>query len=424
MNDDFLIVLRAVSGAELRKVYTREGDGWSVAPYADAKTFTAARVRVDGLGALHKHLQRLASLPECCVIRGAPRAHLDLSARHFRNYHDAAPTPDDPTPAPASYDAADHRWMAVDVDAGDFPPELRGGADLTRCAAHVVSRLPDWIKSAGWIVQWSNSAGTDGWKRIKAHVWIWMDRGVCDESARVYWRELWNKGGRYAEGGLEVDPVIYNPVQVHYTAPPRFVPEQADPCLRELVGFDLFATRPIMADQRIVYAPGPPAVAPAALTDLATWQRLERERDAAERSARKLAAGRKQATSTVWGAAVKLTKYGEVAMARAVDAVRALVGDPSYYLKLRAETYSTFGLVAQGALTEDQWRSGWEDARDRLGLELSSKDLKRLLDGAERKSKARDLSHVGGSTDAADQLQLDGSASSARSEGFGRHNAP
>lgn len=425
MGADFMIVLRAVKqGAELRKVYTQTGEGWTAGAYTDAKTFTAARVAVSGLGDLHKHLHKLGGLPECCVIRGEPRRHLQLGERHERNYLDPAPTPDNPTPAPASYDACDHRWACIDVDKGDFPAELQGGEDLARCAGWIISKLPEWIQRAGWIVQWSNSAGTDGWKRIKAHVWIWMTRGACDESWRDYWRS-WNKGGRYAAGGLEVDPVIYTPVQIHYTAPPRFDPPSADPCLRVVDGFSLaMGPHTATTDQRIIWSVGEAADPPAALVDLATWERLDAERDAVWRAARKLAAGRKQATSTVWGAAAKLTAYGARAMDRAVDAVNAHGGDPSYYLTLRREIYSTFGLVHEGAITEDQWRSRWEEERDRAGWPgLSLKDLKRLLDGAERKSKPRDLSHVGGSTDAAAQLQM-GAPSEAPSGGFTRHKAP
>lgn len=417
---DFMIILRSASGVELRKVYTREGDGWKPTNYSDVKTFTAARVKVDGLGALHKHLQRLGGLPECCIIRGVQRPHLDLQTRHQRNYLDPAPTPENPTPEPASYDATDHRWACVDVDAGEFPAELRGGADLPRCARWIVSRLPEWIGAGGWIVQWSNSAGLDGWRRVKAHVWIWMSRPVCDESWRDFWR-AWNKGGRYAAGGLEVDPAVYTPVQIHYTAPPRFVPEQGDPCLRELEAWSIAAgEHRATADQRIIFSPGEACDPPAALTDLETWARWEAERDAAERAARKLAAGRKQATSTVWGAAGKLTSYGARAMDRAVEAVGALAGDPSFYLTLRRETYSTFGLVAEGALTEDQWRDRWETCRETFGLDLTARDLARLLDGAIKKSKPRDLSHVGGSTDAAAQLQL-GAPSAPRAP---RHKAP
>lgn len=422
---DFMIVLKAVRpGAELRKVYTLQDGAWTAGAYTDAKTFTAARVKVAGLGDLHRHLHKLGELEACCVIRGAPRKHLDLAQRHERNYLDPAATPDDPNPAPASYDACDHRWACVDVDAGEFPAALRGGADLTRCAAWIVSKLPEWIGRAGWIVQWSNSAGIDGWRRVKAHVWIWMTRGVCDESWRAFWR-AWNAGGRYAAGGLEVDPVIYTPVQIHYTAPPRFEPPSADPCLRVVEGFSLaMGPHTVTTDQRIIWSVGEAADPPAALVNLETWERLEAERAAAEREARRLAAGRRLATSTVWGAAGKLTAYGARAMDRAVDAVNAHGGDPSYYPTLRREIYSTFGLVHEGALTEDQWRARWEDERERAGWpRLSVKDLKRLLDGAERKSKPRDLSHVGGSTDAAAQLQIGGAASTSGG-GFGRHKAP
>src|SRR4051812_28907271 len=162
---DTITALTAVHGTAA-KVFHADG---RVEPYSTGKFFTYATHPVDGLASLAAVLMRLEGEPRTVIVRGHP------------------------TPA-------------------------------AEALAYAVRQLPPEFHDASFFYQWSSSAGLKG-AVIKVHLFFWLDRPVPDHELRE-WAEAWNR--EHSPVGKLIDPALFDPIQAHYIARPRFV-GRADP---------------------------------------------------------------------------------------------------------------------------------------------------------------------------------------------------
>lgn len=315
-----LTILTCEDGHTATKTFTPEGSrafsaGWR---------YTVRGRAAVGLDGLHRLLGKLAQHPRSFVIRGVPRDGLGLGEPQRRRYR-----VEENSGEVVEFVPAAQRWICVDVDTLANP----GAADEVERAMELLCALPRCFASAGCVVQWSSSAGLDGWEVLKAHLWFALDRPAYCKSWKAWWADE-IEAGRSAP----IDLALFNPVQPHYTASPVFE-RMSDP----------------LDGQRLLLVPGPVACVPSAVLDLEGWQEQERQREQ-DRIAAARAAVARRALMPAWGQARVDERYAQGALRRACDEVMTTaVG--GRHACLRDEAWALWRFVESGDLTEHEWRS-------------------------------------------------------------------
>src|SRR3954451_9031753 len=203
---DTITALTAVHGTAA-KVFHADG---RVEPYSTGKFFTYATHPVDGLVSLAAVLTRIEPEPRTVIIRGHPTPAAEGRAlvRRIKNPQDGDP---------AFFGGAPRRWIMVDIDGLACPDDMSPTGP--EALAYAVRQLPPEFHDASFFYQWSSSAGLKG-AVIKVHLFFCLDRPVPDHELRE-WAEAWNR--EHSPVGKLIDPALFDPIQAHYVAPPRFV---------------------------------------------------------------------------------------------------------------------------------------------------------------------------------------------------------
>jgi putative DNA primase/helicase len=111
----------------------------------------------------------------------------------------------------------------LDIDDWRPPPELDPMWEPVACIdAFIAAWLPEAFHGASYHWQLSASAGTAAAEGVlKAHVWLWLSTPHTCATLRA-----WAK-----DQCLPIDPAVFHPTQLHYTAAPLFVDGALDPVL-------------------------------------------------------------------------------------------------------------------------------------------------------------------------------------------------
>ena len=175
------ITLLQTLGPVLAKVWLADG---TIKNYDQAKRFRVSRQQVDDVRDLGHLLREMARDPHACLIRGAPRADLDLSRPVERTLDNFI---DEPS-----------RLFMVDVDNFTGTPE------------EFVRTLPPPFQEATYVLQLSGSHGHPSRPGLRAHLWFWLERPLTCAQAEAY--------ARACLPGT--DSSVHRTVQVNYTADP------------------------------------------------------------------------------------------------------------------------------------------------------------------------------------------------------------
>lgn len=191
---DHITVIASTTRARMTKVF---GPGEAVISTAKPGTeFLVYERQVGGLADIYALLVEIASQQDRAVIRDRLKPGLSHDAHHRRNRQ--------------TFDQVAHHWLMVDCDGIDAPPGMCP-TDPHAVECLVQNHLPIEFHAASYIIQFSSSAGTvKAGRKIKVHLWFWMATPAHSDTL-VSWAE-----------GCGVDPSVYRPVQVHYTADPIF----------------------------------------------------------------------------------------------------------------------------------------------------------------------------------------------------------
>lgn len=106
-------------------------------------------------------------------------------------------------------------WILLDFDGISTPSAISFIANPLQGIEYLVSLLPLYFHNASHHYHVSSSAGLDGGKTIRAHLWYWLDHPVTDEHLRV-WAKSVNSSGKL------IDDSLFGAVHPHYTADPIF----------------------------------------------------------------------------------------------------------------------------------------------------------------------------------------------------------
>jgi hypothetical protein len=176
-----------------------------------ATRFTSTEHPVASIDQLASVLRAIEPDPYSLVIRGAPTEAALMAASAGRPVRRSK----NPLDGEPGYFAARARhYLMIDIDDLLCP----NGIDPVSLEAleHAIAQLPPEFHQASYFYQWSSKAGLKP-GLIKLHVWFWLDRPIADEEVKL-WANAWNAH----VGFTLIDPALYDPVQAHYVASPRF----------------------------------------------------------------------------------------------------------------------------------------------------------------------------------------------------------
>ncbi|MCW3476331.1 hypothetical protein [Limobrevibacterium gyesilva] len=239
MTDDNITVLRA-RGRRLAKRVRSDG---TIDAYDSARTYDLFTAPIADLAALATLLDRLLARPDCAVVRGAI---IDPARTQGvrRRVH-----PDPSTGECPTLREAPRLWLALDVDSAERP-EAVPAHDLPGCAAAAIRGLPKAFHDASCIVQASGSHGLKPGLRLR--LWYWLSRPLTGPELKRWFR------------GVPVDPAVFRPAQVIYTAAPIFDRAADNPLSARMVAVS-GASSTVTAPSAAALAPPrrPPAPLPS-----------------------------------------------------------------------------------------------------------------------------------------------------------------
>lgn len=195
-----LTVLRAA--APIAKVISRDAnDSIKITQYPQIQYFTYREYEPKDLSGLIKVLETLTI--HDCVIRGELRDNQPKieQARNKELVRDA-----------------DQQWLCIDIDAFDITPLQ---CTFAEAPGILKEMLPPEFSKASAYYQFSASSGFKG-NKVSIHYWFWMSEPVSNQRLKTYF-ELFNQSYEATYGVKLVDGVLYDPIQIHYTAPPVII---------------------------------------------------------------------------------------------------------------------------------------------------------------------------------------------------------
>jgi predicted P-loop ATPase len=173
-------------------------------PYGNAKWFSARAVEVKDIYDLSSKLMTLECDSRACVVRGGLAEGADPTRMRRLLYPDGD---DQPTLVRRS-----RRWLMVDFDNVPCPEGLDPANDPEAAVAYLISLLAPEFVDATCHWQFGSSQGFKP-GLLSAHLWFWLDREIGDDDL-----DRWAKQHR----SVGIDPAVFRPAQVHYTAAPVF----------------------------------------------------------------------------------------------------------------------------------------------------------------------------------------------------------
>ena len=195
MTPETVTILRCAGGEPAHKIYGVNG----VTDYSARSFVTFEQKTISGLADFAQLLGVLEGEASAFIIRGIPIRPSDAgrSVRRRALGSDAA------------FASRESRLLCIDVDNVQALEGMSPCSD--EAINHVIGLLPAEFHRASCVVQFSNSAGTEkAGNRIKLHLWFWGAKTYSDRELR-----------RWAMTTV-ADWHLYNAVQPHYTARPRF----------------------------------------------------------------------------------------------------------------------------------------------------------------------------------------------------------
>lgn len=124
---------------------------------------------------------------------------------------------------PAGLQPAVRNWALIDVDKYEIPDEdferLDPKSHPEECVAWVIDKLPHYFQgvSCWWQFSASQSVMT-GSRTVSLHLFYMLDRTVSDRTLR-----MWAESQRNQPRSLPIDPAVFDSIQPHYLAAPRFI---------------------------------------------------------------------------------------------------------------------------------------------------------------------------------------------------------
>jgi hypothetical protein len=195
MSADVLSVLRCGQGFRATKVIA---DRRIVEDYNCGAFFSVEEMALAGFDDMAAALDRISRDARKFVVRGAPLPGINRN-RHMRRYREKHGDT-------RSYEPCARRWLGIDSDHVE-PAGLDFATDPEEGVEQIIRLLPAPFADASCWWQATSSAGCK--RNIRARLFFWLSRPIEDAECKGW-----------LPGDPVVDTSLYQPVGIHYTAPP------------------------------------------------------------------------------------------------------------------------------------------------------------------------------------------------------------
>jgi hypothetical protein len=213
---DTVTILRVKGQSLLTKRWTRLGDKTEERTYDKAWRFSAIEYPVNNIRELGELIRKISADPQSAVVRGG----IAEGTNRYDMLRRARPRRD----APATLVAKPRWWLGLDLDEKNLcPPSIHPLFEPDATVEYAISQLPPQFHHTTCF--WQFTAGHGMKPGIRLRLWYWLNRLVSDNELRRW------LGERVRQDGVPpnrwprrwpIDPVLFNPIQLHYTAAPIF----------------------------------------------------------------------------------------------------------------------------------------------------------------------------------------------------------
>lgn len=118
------------------------------------------------------------------------------------------------------------QWLMLDFDKIECPDGMSLLPDPTKAIDYLISNfLPSCFHGVTYHRHLSSSAGLDGGKKIRVHLWYWLSHPVTNKHLKTWALHI---NSQYSF--KLIDYSLFHLVQPHYTANPLFEAGTIDPC--------------------------------------------------------------------------------------------------------------------------------------------------------------------------------------------------
>jgi hypothetical protein len=184
--------------------------------------FDAEVIVIDDLNDLATALRDLRHQPNKLIIRGLPVGESRNVRRQLLRSGESKGVFD--------MDPAGHFWLMIDFDAVPVPPAIDPD-NAEACLRYLTGLLPDPFRHADFVWQWSSGHGFDR-HTLRVHLFFWSQERRTDAEFKRW--AGWINGHANQDtvnpkNHKLIDPSLFNPVQVHYTADPLLDDDVDDP---------------------------------------------------------------------------------------------------------------------------------------------------------------------------------------------------
>jgi hypothetical protein len=190
--------------------------------------FSAVFSEVDSIVDLAERIEALQEVRNAFVIRGRLRRGAD-QFEAVRRIHEHA----DGVRPSFEQDTNGHHWVGLDIDGA----QLSVPVDVVNNPERAVEQLTaEWLPElceASIFWQLTSSQSVEPGAPLHARLWLWGERPYRDAELKQW--ALWVNEKASERLGRPVkilDPALYSPVQIHYTAAPIFHEPLPDPLPR------------------------------------------------------------------------------------------------------------------------------------------------------------------------------------------------
>lgn len=199
---DFVTILTTKDKERPTKVWS----DWAVKPRTGTPyKYKPTHVDVDSIEDIYRLLVSAAPHDSNVIVRG--RAKDDIVGTYAQRLS-------------ANFDDVPHHWMMIDVD--NFVPVICDAADSEGASQeYIATHLPAPFQGRSFVWHCSASAGVPSSAgRLKMHLFFWLS-AARDSASLKSWADAFGAG--------VMDRSIYNSVQQHFIANPKFVGDLDDP---------------------------------------------------------------------------------------------------------------------------------------------------------------------------------------------------
>jgi len=191
---DTVTILTSSTGHSLSKAFI--GESLVSNKFNTGTTFTDSEVTVKDLDGLSDLLLSLDAEPTKTIIRGSSNS--DATGVVTRTKDQFRP--------------AKRQWCMIDIESLDWGGDIH---DQKAMLSYAIQQLPIEFQAVDCWYHFSSSMGIKS--GIRVHLWFWLERPCSDDEMKAWL------------SGCPIDLRLFDSIQIHLTANPRFIDGATDP---------------------------------------------------------------------------------------------------------------------------------------------------------------------------------------------------